>query len=171
MSKQSKEKIAAADTSAARAGARVDRQLIRDLAALLAETGLSEIEWSESGVQVRVARHLGPAVAAPVALATAKPPAAPSPGGAPAAASEADLANAPGAVKSPMVGTVYVAPEAGAAPFVKIGDNVTEGQTVLIIEAMKTMNPILAPSAGRVSRILAKNQQPVEFGQLLMLIE
>lgn len=149
----------------------VDKKLIRDLAELLAETGLSEISWSEGGVEVRVARNATVTVAPPPPHISTTP--APPVAAAPAApAAEApDLTIHPGAVKSPMVGTAYVAPEPGAQPFVKLGDTVREGQTVLIVEAMKTMNPIPAPRAGKVARILVENQQPVEYGQILMLIE
>jgi acetyl-CoA carboxylase biotin carboxyl carrier protein len=131
---------------------------------------LSEIEWSEGGVQVRVARS-----PAPIQMAAMTAPAPPA-HGAPSAAAEAkspaeDLSSHPGAVKSPMVGTVYHAPEPGAPPFVRVGDTVTQGQTVLIVEAMKTMNPIPAPCAGRVARLMTENQQPVEFGQVMMVIE
>ena len=146
----------------------VDKKLIRDLAELLAESGLSEISWSEGGVEVRVARNVTVTMAPPAQPATAPVPVAV----APAPAIEApDLTSHPGAVKSPMVGTVYVAAEPGAQPFVKLGDTVREGQTVLIVEAMKTMNPIPAPRAGKIARILVENQQPVEYGQILMLIE
>ena len=148
----------------------VDKQLIRDLAELLAETGLNEIEWTESGVQVRVARTPAPIQMAAMTAAPA------APGAASGAAAESksgaeDLSAHPGAVKSPMVGTVYHAPETGASPFVRVGDTVTQGQTVLIVEAMKTMNPIPAPCAGRVTRLLTENQQPVEYGQVMMVIE
>lgn len=146
----------------------VDKKLIRDLAELLAETGLSEISWSEGGVEVRVARNVTVTMAPPAQPATAPVPVAV----APAPAIEApDLTSHQGAVKSPMVGTVYIAAEPGAQPFVKLGDTVREGQTVLIVEAMKTMNPIPAPRAGKIARILVENQQPVEYGQILMLIE
>ncbi|MCW5749643.1 MAG: acetyl-CoA carboxylase biotin carboxyl carrier protein [Alphaproteobacteria bacterium] len=144
----------------------VDKKLIADLAALLEKTGLSEIEWSEGGVQVRVARG-GQAVAvqapAPAAIAQADP--------APAPSLQEDLAKHPGAVKSPMVGTAYHAPEPGASPFVKVGDTVSQGQTVMIVEAMKTMNPIPAPKGGRVKQILVGNQEPVEYGQVLLVLE
>jgi acetyl-CoA carboxylase biotin carboxyl carrier protein len=146
---------------------KVDKQTIRELAALLDETGLTEIEWGEAGVQIRVVRHSGPSAmaqpAAPLPLATAVP----------AVAGDAalDTANHPGAVKSPMVGIVYVAPEPGAQPFVKAGDPVKAGQTVLIVEAMKTMNPIIAPRNGVAKLILVENQQPVEYGQVMMIIE
>lgn len=146
---------------------RIDQQMIRELADLLNETGLTEIEWSEGPLKVRVTKGAAPVyAAAPVAAAAAVA----ASGGAPAAAAS-DEASHPGAVKSPMVGTVYVAAEPGAAPFVKVGDAVNAGQTVLIVEAMKTMNPITAPKGGRVARILIENQQPVEFGQPLLIIE
>lgn len=145
---------------------RIDQQMIRDLADLLNETGLTEIEWNEGPLKVRVTKGGAPIyAAAPVAAATAAVAAG---GGAPAVSDEASH---PGAVKSPMVGTVYTAPEPGAAAFVKVGDSVSAGQTVLIVEAMKTMNPITAPKGGRVARILIENQQPVEFGQPLLIIE
>lgn len=154
---------------AAKADSRIDQQMIRDLADLLNETGLTEIEWSEGPLKVRVTKG----GAAPVyAAAPVAPIAAAAAAAAVAAAGGAsDDASHPGAVKSPMVGTVYTAPEPGAAAFVKVGDSVTAGQTVLIVEAMKTMNPITAPKGGRVARILIENQQPVEFGQPLLIIE
>jgi acetyl-CoA carboxylase biotin carboxyl carrier protein len=138
-----------------------DPELIRTLARLLAETGLSEIEYSVGERRIRVARG-GERVAAP---APASPPAAPAP---PAAA--ANLADHPGAVKSPMVGTAYLAPQPGAPPFVRPGDVVAAGQPLLIIEAMKVMNQIRAPRAGRVERILVSDGEPVEYGAVLMLI-
>ncbi|MEL3890956.1 acetyl-CoA carboxylase biotin carboxyl carrier protein [Ferrovibrio sp. MS7] len=145
---------------------RIDQQMIRDLAELLNETGLSEIEWNEGSLKVRVAKTVA-AVSAPVYAAAPAAIAA----AAPAAAGGDDAASHPGAVKSPMVGTVYTASEPGAAPFVSVGSNVSAGQTLLIVEAMKTMNPITAPKGGRVTRILIENQQPVEFGQPLLVIE
>lgn len=152
-----------------KADSRIDQQMIRDLADLLNETGLTEIEWSEGPLKVRVTKGGAPVYAAAPVAAAAAAAAVAATGGAPAAAS--DEASHPGAVKSPMVGTVYVAAEPGAAPFVKVGDSVNAGQTVLIVEAMKTMNPITAPKGGRVARILVENQQPVEFGQPLLIIE
>ena len=147
----------------------VDRELIRDLALLLDETGLSEIEIERSGLKLRVARHINvaAAVAAPMPMATA-PAAQPS---AATAAASADPASHPGAVKSPMVGTIYRAPEPGASNFIEVGSTVSEGQTLLIIEAMKTMNHIPAPRAGTVVRILVENNQPVEFGEPLVILE
>ena len=149
---------------------RIDQQMIRDLADLLNETGLTEIEWNEGPLKVRVTKGGAPVYAAAPAPAYAAAPALA--GGAPAAGGDAaDAANHPGALKSPMVGTVYVAPEPNATPFVKVGDTVTAGQTLLIVEAMKTMNPIAAPKGGRIASILVENQQPVEFGQALLIIE
>lgn len=145
------------------AQSKLDKQAIKELAELLAETGLSEIEWSDGAVRIRVARTVQAAtvaVAAPAAaIATAAAPAADDP------------ASNPGTVKSPMVGTAYTAPEPGAAAFVKVGDNVSVGQTVMIVEAMKTMNAIPAHRSGRVTRVLVENQSPVEFGQPLVVIE
>jgi acetyl-CoA carboxylase biotin carboxyl carrier protein len=140
----------------------VDKELIRELAALLEETGLGEIEVSDEGRAVRVVRRAN-AVASEVAPAPS--------GDAAAAAAAEDLAAHPGAVLSPMVGTAFVGPEPGAPPFVKVGDTVHAGATLLIVEAMKTMNPIPAPRDGRVTRILVSNGSPVEFGEVLMILE
>src|SRR5436190_7991284 len=145
-----------------------DQALIRDLAELLEETGLSEIEIEREGMRVRVARQVS--VAAPV-YAGAAPSANAMAAAAPAAAAVADPGKHPGAVPSPMVGTAYLAAEPGAAPFVEIGARVAQGQTILIIEAMKTMNHIPAPKAGVVTAILVGNGQPVEFGEPLAIIE
>jgi acetyl-CoA carboxylase biotin carboxyl carrier protein len=149
-----------------------EREMIRELAELLNETGLSEIEIEKSGLRIRVARQLAISnVAAPVAAA---PAAAPASAGTPAAAPAADAndpAKHPGAVKSPMVGTAYRAPEPGAPVFIEIGKRVAAGDTLLIIEAMKTMNQIPAPKAGTVTAILFENGQPVEFGEPLVIIE
>ena len=150
-----------------------DQALIRDLAELLEETGLSEIEIEREGMRVRVARQVTVAAAvhqgavASAAMAAAAAPA----GAAPAAAAVADPGKHPGAVPSPMVGTAYLAPEPSAAPFVEVGARVAQGQTILIIEAMKTMNHIPAPKAGVVTAILVGNGQPVEFGEPLAIIE
>lgn len=154
------------------AGAVVDQSLIRELAALLSETDLTEIEIEQNGLRLRVVRQPAAATAAHV-LAAPPPASAPLPGAAtPAAAvSEADLSSHPGAVKSPMVGTAYRAPEPGASPFVREGDQIKEGQTVMIVEAMKTMNNIPAHRSGTIMRILVENEQPVEFGDVLMVIE
>ncbi len=145
----------------------VDAELVRKLAALLDETGLSELEYATNSLRVRVAKnHGGPG------LVTVAPSAAASP--APAAAVETRAATVddhPGAVTSPMVGTAYVAPEPGAPAFVKVGDSVRQGQTLLIIEAMKVMNPLPAPRAGTVTEILVRDSQPVEYGEVLLVIE
>jgi acetyl-CoA carboxylase biotin carboxyl carrier protein len=142
-----------------------DPELIRTLARLLAETGLDEIEYSIGECRIRVARGGGRAERAPAASAPASVPAALAP-----AAAEPSLADHPGAVKSPMVGTAYLAPQPGAPPFVRPGDGVAEGQPLLIIEAMKVMNQIRAPRAGRIERILVADGEPVEYGAVLMLI-
>jgi len=145
-----------------------DQELIRELASLLEETGLSEIEIEREGLRVRVARqHVVNANSFAPALAAS--PAAPA-AAAPKASSE-DPAKHPGCVKSPMVGTAYLAPEPGTAPFIDIGTRVAQGQTILIIEAMKTMNHIPAPKAGTVTAILVGNGHPVEFGEPLVIIE
>jgi acetyl-CoA carboxylase biotin carboxyl carrier protein len=144
----------------------IDEKLVRQLADILAETGLTEIEVQEGEKRVRVSRAAQAAPAAPMVAAAAAPtpaPAAPTPAPAP----EAPAANA---LKSPMVGTVYLAPEPGADDFVKVGDTVKAGDTVLIVEAMKVMNPITAPTAGTVKAILVENGQPIEFDQPLMVI-
>jgi acetyl-CoA carboxylase biotin carboxyl carrier protein len=148
----------------------VEQTLVRELAELLADTGLSEIEIEREGLRVRVARNVTVAAAA-YAPAPAAAPAA-SAAAAPAPAKEVtDPGKHPGAVPSPMVGTAYLAPEPGAAPFVEVGTRVAQGQTIMIIEAMKTMNHIPAPKAGVVTAILVGNAQPVEFGEPLAIIE
>ena len=146
----------------------IDAELIRRLAELLKETGLGEIEYAEGERRIRIAM---PAAAAPVVAAASAP--VPAAAAAPAAApSAAGAANAPaGALTSPMVGTAYLAPEPSAPPFVKPGDKVREGQTVLIIEAMKVMNAIRAPRAGTVTRVLVTDGAPVEYGEPLLVIE
>ncbi|WOF73586.1 acetyl-CoA carboxylase biotin carboxyl carrier protein [Parvibaculaceae bacterium PLY_AMNH_Bact1] len=147
----------------------VDQDLIRQLADILTETDLSEIEVETDDLKVRVARQSQVVnVAAPVAAAPAPVAAAPTPAAAPEGGSKATH---PGAVPSPMVGTVYVAAEPGAAAFVSVGTQVTQGQTVLIVEAMKTMNQIPAPKSGTVKEILVEDGQPVEFGEPLLIIE
>ncbi len=146
-----------------------DREMIRELAELLKETGLSEIELEDDGFRVRVSAGCAQ-LAATVPAAAAAP--APAQAAAEKAAPEADdHASHPGVVKSPMVGTAYRAPAPGAAPFVEVGAKVKEGQTLLIIEAMKTMNQIPAPRSGVVKAILVEDGQPVEFDEPLMVIE
>ncbi len=161
-------------------GRDIDQDLIRELARLVKETELSEIEVEQEGLRIRVAREIVaapiasiPAVnvpvaaSAPVAAPAAQAPAAPAQ--APATSSEAEPK--PGTVTSPMVGTAYRAPEPGAQPFIEVGASVEVGQTVLIVEAMKTMNPIPAPKAGTVTAILVDDAQPVEYGEPLLVIE
>jgi acetyl-CoA carboxylase biotin carboxyl carrier protein len=140
----------------------IDKELIRELAQLLDETKLTEIEIERDGLRVRVGRGTT-AVAASVPAAPAAGPAVP--------AAAADPAKHPGAVTSPMVGTAYIGPAPGAKPFVDVGSKVVAGETLLIVEAMKTMNQIPAPRAGTVTKILVEDGQPVEFGEPLMIIE
>ena len=159
------------DKSAAKLGKDNDKDdaaLIRELALLLDETNLTEIEIERAGVRLRVARNVSIAAHVPAAAAPAVPVAAPM-AAAPAAAN--DLAKHPGVVPSPMVGTAYWAPEPGAKPFIEVGSKVSAGQTLLIIEAMKTMNQIPSPRAGTVTQILVEDGQPVEFGEPLVIIE
>jgi acetyl-CoA carboxylase biotin carboxyl carrier protein len=141
----------------------MDTEFVRKLAQVLHETNLGEIELADGERRIRIARPSVTVAAAPVAAAA---PAASSP-----AAAANDLGKHPGAVKSPMVGTAYLAPEPGKPNFVAVGDEVAKGQTLLIIEAMKTFNPIKAPKAGTVAQILIDNAQPVEFEQPLMIVE
>ena len=149
-----------------------EQALIRELATLLIETGLTEIEIEKSGLKIRVTRHVQMTALAPAAAAPAAMPAdAPAPAAAASPPAATETAPPAGAVKSPMVGTVYLAPEPGMPPFVDIGTQVSEGQTLLIIEAMKTMNHIPAPRAGTVRQILVENNQPVEYGEPLVVIE
>ena len=144
----------------------VDSGLIRELADLLNETGLSEIEIEHEDTRIRVARTLqaapmaAPVAVAPVMVAGSAGPAAP-----------VAAADHPGAVPSPMVGTAYLAAEPGGKPYVDIGDTVREGQTLLIVEAMKTMNQIPSPRSGKVTKIMVEDGQPVEYGEPLMIIE
>jgi acetyl-CoA carboxylase biotin carboxyl carrier protein len=149
-------------------GMTIDEKLVRQLADVLAETGLTEIEVEEGDRRIRVSRA---AVAAPAAQVSAQHAAAPAPAPAahpaPAAEPAPDHTNA---IKSPMVGTVYLAPEPEADDFVKVGDQVKPGDTLLIVEAMKVMNPITATSAGTVKQILVENAQPVEFDQPLIVV-
>jgi acetyl-CoA carboxylase biotin carboxyl carrier protein len=147
-----------------------DSALIRELALLLDETSLTEIEIERAGLRVRVARNISIAASMPASFQqAAAAPAAPIPSVAPAAI--ADLAKHPGVVPSPMVGTTYSSPEPGAKPFIEVGTKVSVGQTLLIIEAMKTMNQIPSPRAGTVTQILVEDGQPVEFGEPLVIIE
>ena len=151
-----------------------DTALVKALADILDEAGLAELEYETADLSVRLSRVSAAAPVAPVAAVAAPADAsAPAPA-APAAAAPADSADAashPGAVTSPMVGTVYVAPEPDAPSFIEVGGTVKKGQTLLIVEAMKVMNPITAPADGKIARILVQNAQPVEFGEVLVVIE
>ena len=147
-----------------------DSELIRELAALLDETSLTEIELERAGLRIRVARNVTVAAAVPTAVSSAAA-AMPLVVAAAAAAASTDLSKHPGVVPSPMVGTAYWAPEPGAKPFVEVGAKVAVGQTLMIIEAMKTMNQIPSPRAGTVTQILVEDGQPVEFGEPLVIIE
>jgi acetyl-CoA carboxylase biotin carboxyl carrier protein len=142
---------------------KIDKDLVRELAALLDETGLAEIEWEQEGQRIRVSRAHGASMA--------PNPTPPTAGAAVTPEAEPPGADVPGAVRSPMVGTVYLALEPGAAPFVKVGGDVVEGQTLFIIEAMKTMNPLPAPRSGRVVQILVGDGAPIEYGEVLLILE
>jgi acetyl-CoA carboxylase biotin carboxyl carrier protein len=147
----------------------IDPQLVRELAAILNDSGLTEIEVEHGELRLRLAR-----IAAPAPVHAHVVSAAPAPGAPPPATSPAqvpDAAEHPGAVPSPMVGTAYLSPEPGAAPFIKIGDSVAAGQTLMVVEAMKTFNPIPAPRAGKITAILVTDAQPVEFGEPLVILE
>jgi acetyl-CoA carboxylase biotin carboxyl carrier protein len=154
------------DTTKSRPGDKSgDSALIRELALLLDETNLTEIEIERAGLRVRVARNISIAASMPAGYQPAAQVTAAGP------APVADIAKHPGVVPSPMVGTVYWASEPGAKPFVEVGSKVTAGQTLVIIEAMKTMNQIPSPRAGTVTQILIEDGQPVEFGEPLVIIE
>ena len=140
----------------------IDEELVRKLATLMDETGLTEIEYGLEGINIRVSKAANYAVAAP-ALTSAAPVTTET--------AEVDLASHPGVVKSPMVGVVYTSSDPDSPAFVKVGDTVSEGKTLLLIEAMKVFNPILAPKAGRISQILISGGSPVEFGEPLVIIE
>jgi len=164
------------EESAGGAAMQVDAGLVRQLAELLDSTRLTEIEVQDGDRRIRVVRNVtmpaaaqmavAPAAAAP---ATAAAPAAPAP--APVPSAPVSAGDHPGAVKSPMVGTAYLAAEPGATPFVAAGKQVAAGDTLLIVEAMKVMNPIVAPRAGKVTQVLVENGQPVEFDQPLVVVE
>ena len=146
-----------------------DVELIRALAGVLDEAGLTEIEIGEGANRIRIARQA--TAAAVPAPAPAAPPVQAAPAPVEPSAPAADDASHPGAVTSPLVGVVYVASEPGGPPFVRVGDEISEGDTLFIVEAMKTMNPVRAPSGGRVSRILAENGARVEYGEVLLILE
>ena len=157
-------------TTGSAPGMKVDTKLVRQLAELLAETGLTEIEVEDGDRKIRVARNVLPPVggfanAAPLQAAPAPAAAAPA-----APAAEASAPVSANALRSPMVGTAYLSAEPGSDPFVKVGDKVKKGQTLLIIEGMKVMNPIAAAADGTVQQILIENAQPVEFDQPLIVV-
>jgi acetyl-CoA carboxylase biotin carboxyl carrier protein len=159
------------DTSAPNAKPGDERELIRELAMLLDETNLTEIEIERAGLRLRVARNITIAAAAPAALQTAPgaiPAVAPASAATPAGP---DYTKHPGVVPSPMVGTAYRSPEPGAKPFIDIGSKIKVGDTLMIVEAMKTMNQIPSTRAGTVTQILVEDGQPVEFGEPLVIIE
>lgn len=149
---------------------RIDVDLVRQLAQLLDDTSLTEIEVEDGGRKIRIARKAA-AAAAPAPMHYAPAPAPAVPNSAPSAEIVAAPRSMVNAVKSPMVGTAYLSPNPEAKPFVSVGDTVAAGDTLLIVEAMKVMNPILAPSAGRVSTVLVTSGQPVEFDQPLVVVE
>jgi acetyl-CoA carboxylase biotin carboxyl carrier protein len=151
----------------------IDARLVRKLADILTDTGLSEIEVEHGGLKIRVAKQLmaqAVHVAAPAPAAVSAASAAPAPAAAASSEPAAPRHNGE-VVKSPMVGTVYMQPQPESPPFIKVGDTVTVGQTLMIVEAMKTMNPIPAPKGGRIVEILVEDAQPVEFGEPLVVIE
>lgn len=160
----------------------VDAELVRDLAQILSDTGLTEIEIERGELRLRLARTISVTAApqhavqthvmasAPVTAPVA-PPALAAPAAPPPVTAPANMADHPGAIPSPMVGTAYLAPEPGAAPFIKVGDSVNAGQTLMVVEAMKTFNPIPAPRSGKVTAILVADGQPVEFGEPLVILE
>ncbi len=158
---------------AARKDQDVKGDVVRQLAAILDDTNLTEIEYEAEGLRVRVARQATAVAAAAPPQPAAQAPAAVAPAAAPAATGTAgsDPASHPGAVKAPMVGVAYLKPDPDSPEFVKQGDTVSEGQTILLIEAMKTFNPVRAPKSGTVSQILVSDGQPIEFDQPLIVIE
>ena len=151
-------------------GMNVDTKLVRELADMLGETGLTEIEVKDGERKIRVSRGGGVVAAMPAPAVAAAAPAAPATAAAPAPADNGGSADHAGALKSPMVGTAYLAADPEAANFVSVGDSVKKGDTLLIIEAMKVMNPIPADKDGTIKAILVENAQPIEFGQPLVVI-
>ena len=150
----------------------IDARLVRKLADILTETGLTEIEVEHNDLKIRVAKTAAPAAVQYAPAPAAYAAAAPAPAAAPAGeAAPAAVERKGDVVKSPMVGTVYLQPQPDAPAFVKVGDTVTAGQTLLIVEAMKTMNPIPAPRGGKIVEIIVQDAQPVEFGEPLIVIE
>ncbi|MHA1523959.1 MAG: acetyl-CoA carboxylase biotin carboxyl carrier protein [Alphaproteobacteria bacterium] len=144
-----------------------DKKMVRELAELLDQTNLTEIEVEQKGIRIKVKRAPAPVTQTIAPAPVAAAPTAPAPD----AAKPGDVAAHPGAVTSPMVGTAYMAPEPGAERFVQVGSKVAEGETLLVVEAMKTFNPIPAPRAGTITAILVDDGQPVEYGEQLLIIE
>ena len=163
--KKKKSTISGVKATAPKVSAHIEAEAIKALAALLKETDLTEIEYEKNGLRLRVACG-----GTPVSFAH-HTPAASGPTAGPAAAPVADLDKHPGTVKSPMVGTVYFSPKPGAEAFIKEGSSVTEGQTIMIIEAMKVMNPIKAIRSGKILKIFVQDAHPVEFDEPLVIIE
>jgi acetyl-CoA carboxylase biotin carboxyl carrier protein len=151
----------------------IDAEAIRELARVLTETDLTEIEVQQADLRIRVARQIQVSAHVPVAapVSVAAPQAAPATAAPAAPVAVENIDDHPGALKSPMVGTVYLGPAPGAKPFIEIGAKVNQGDRVLIVEAMKTFNDILAPRSGTVTRVLVEDKNPVEYGQALMIIE
>lgn len=153
-----------------------ETKLVRELAKILNDTDLAEIEMKKGDLKIRVSKSSGTlvqsAMPTPMAMPAAAPaPVAAAPSSAPSEATPDDMSNHPGVVKSPMVGTAYIRPSPDADPFVKVGDSVKEGDTVMLIEAMKTFNPITAEKSGTVTHVLVEDAQPVEFGEPLFVID
>jgi len=152
---------------------KIDRQAIRELAEILNDTDLTEIQIEEKDLKIRVSREVQQVAVSTPVMAAPAPMAAPAAAAAPVEANAPAVIDAshPGAVTSPMVGTAYMSPEPGAANFVNVGDKVNAGDTLMIVEAMKVMNPIKAEKGGTVTQILATDSQPVEFGDVLVIVE
>ncbi len=167
MAKNSTTKTGSARSDTAKSSPELDHKLIRELAELLTETGLSEIEIEKADLRIRVARNMTAAAQIPMTNL----PAVATTGMASVKVAPTEEVAHPGAVPSPMVGTVYLSPEPGADPFIKVGQQVSEGETLMIVEAMKTMNHIPSPRSGQITSILIEDQQPVEFGEPLLIIE
>lgn len=147
-----------------------ETSLVKELAKILNDTDLSEIEMKKGDLKIRVSKHSGTVMQTMSAPAVAAAPVAAAPVLAVAKETKTDAGSHPGAVKSPMVGTAYVRPSPDADPFVKVGDKVKEGDTIVLVEAMKTFNPITAPKSGKIEQLLVDDAQPVEFGETLFII-
>ncbi|CUS57733.1 MAG TPA: acetyl-CoA carboxylase biotin carboxyl carrier protein [Hyphomonas sp.] len=150
---------------------KLDTGLVRELAAILREADLGEVEVEHEGLRIRVSKPAAPVVQAAMAAPVAAPAAAAPSAAAPVATTDAPPQTSDNAIKSPMVGTVYLSPEPGAKQFVGVGDKVKKGDTILLVEAMKTFNPVEADKAGTVKEIYVTDAQPVEYGEALILIE